>query len=88
MADTSGLSEDAGRVIRRFREAADWQREFGVDAIDTYCISWCEEPSHALEVLFLADQAGIVDLPGEPARPGRLVDDRRPGIYTDQSVLD
>ena len=62
--DTDGLSEDAERVVRLFRKAAEWQKEFGVDAIDTYCISWCEEPSHVLEVLFLADQAGIVDLPG------------------------
>ncbi|MFB6152448.1 MAG: phosphoenolpyruvate carboxylase [Haloarculaceae archaeon] len=64
MEDTAGLSEEAERVIRRFRETANWQREYGVDAIDTYCISWCEEPSHVLEVLFLGDQAGIVDLPG------------------------
>jgi len=64
MADTTGLSEDATRVLRRFRKTADWQNEFGVDAIDTYAISWCEEPSHVLEVLLLADQVGIVDLPG------------------------
>jgi len=64
MDDTEGLSDDSERVVRRFRKTADWQREFGVDAIDTYCISWCEESSHVLEVLFLADQAGIVDLPG------------------------
>ncbi|MFB6132345.1 MAG: phosphoenolpyruvate carboxylase, partial [Halanaeroarchaeum sp.] len=31
--------------------------------IDTYCISMTEEPSHVLEVLFLADQADVVDLP-------------------------
>jgi phosphoenolpyruvate carboxylase len=64
MEDTDGLSDDSARVIRRFRKLADWQREFGVDAIDTYAISWCEEASHVLEVLFLGDQAGIVDLPG------------------------
>jgi len=64
MEDDSGLSEDSTRVLRRFRKTADWQNEFGVDAIDTYAISWCEEPSHVLEVLFLADQVGIVDLPG------------------------
>ncbi|MEF8828242.1 MAG: phosphoenolpyruvate carboxylase [Haloarcula sp.] len=64
MEDTEGLSEDATRVLERFRAAADWQNEFGIDAIDTYAISWCEEPSHALEVLFLADQVDIVDLPG------------------------
>jgi phosphoenolpyruvate carboxylase len=52
------------RVLRRFDELATWQREHGVDAIDTYCISMTEEPSHVLEVLFLADQAGVVDLPG------------------------
>jgi len=64
ITDTTGLSEDTTRVMQRFEATAEWQKEFGVDAIDTYCISWCEEPSHALEVLFLADQAGIVDLPG------------------------
>ena len=64
MEAPDGLSDDGARVIRRFRKLADWQREFGVDAIDTYAISWCEEPSHVLEVLFLGDQAGIVDLPG------------------------
>ncbi|MFC7077738.1 phosphoenolpyruvate carboxylase [Haloarcula halophila] len=64
MENTDGLSEDSIRVLRRFRKTADWQNEFGVDAIDTYAISWCEEPSHVLEVLFLADQVGIVDLPG------------------------
>ncbi|MDS0221284.1 phosphoenolpyruvate carboxylase [Haloarcula sp. S1AR25-5A] len=64
MEDTEGLSDDSTRVLDRFRAAADWQNEFGIDAIDTYAISWCEEPSHALEVLFLADQVDIVDLPG------------------------
>jgi phosphoenolpyruvate carboxylase len=52
------------RVLRRFDALADWQREYGPDAVDTYCISMTEEPSHVLEVLFLADQAGVVDLPG------------------------
>ncbi|QSG08261.1 phosphoenolpyruvate carboxylase [Halapricum desulfuricans] len=64
ITDRAGLSDDAERVLRRFEEAANWQQEFGVDAIDTYAISWFEEPSHGLEVLFLGDQAGIVDLPG------------------------
>ncbi len=62
--DRANLSEDAARVLELFARTAEWQREFGVDAIDTYCISMCEEPSHVLEVLFLADQAGNVDLPG------------------------
>ena len=52
------------RVLHRFDALADWQREYGADAIDTYCISMTETPSHVLEVLFLADQAGVVDLPG------------------------
>jgi len=62
--DREGYSDEAERVLRRFEKTAEWQRDYGVDAIDTYCISWCEEPSHVLEVLFLADQAGIVELPG------------------------
>lgn len=58
------LAETATRVLRRFDRLAAWQREYGQDAIDTYCISMTEEPSHVLEVLFLADQAGVVALPG------------------------
>ena len=63
LSETAGLSETAERVLTRFDRLEDWQREYGVQAIDTYCISMCEEPSHVLEVLFLADQAGVVDLP-------------------------
>lgn len=54
---------DNVRVLRRFDALGDWQDEFGVEAIDTYCISMTEKPSHVLEVLFLADQAGAVSLP-------------------------
>ncbi len=57
------VSETAARVLRRFREFAEWQAEYGVQAIDTYCISMTEEPSHVLEVLFLADLVGVVTLP-------------------------
>ena len=60
---TDGLSETAARVFDRFDRLTDWQREYGVEAVDTYCISMTEEPSHVLEVLFLADQAGVVSLP-------------------------
>ncbi|WP_458189290.1 phosphoenolpyruvate carboxylase [Haladaptatus sp. NG-WS-4] len=62
--DTTGLSDTTARVLTLFSKTADWQREYGQKAIDTYCISMTEEASHVLEVLFLADQAGIVDLPG------------------------
>ncbi|SNR23412.1 phosphoenolpyruvate carboxylase [Halorubrum vacuolatum] len=61
--DPGDVSETAARVIRRFREFAGWQEEYGVQAIDTYCISMTEEPSHVLEVLFLADQVGVLTLP-------------------------
>jgi len=64
VSDRGDLSETADRVLELFERTAEWQGEFGVDAIDTYCISMCEEPSHVLEVLFLADQADIVELPG------------------------
>ncbi|MFB6140995.1 MAG: phosphoenolpyruvate carboxylase [Halosimplex sp.] len=64
LSDRDSVSDETARVLRRFEKTAEWQRDYGVDAIDTYAISWCEEPSHVLEVLFLADQAGIVDLPG------------------------
>jgi len=63
VTDTDGLGDTATRVLTRFDSLADWQREYGADAIDTYCISMAEEPSHVLEVLFLADQADVVDLP-------------------------
>ncbi|WP_418280651.1 phosphoenolpyruvate carboxylase [Halorubrum sp. DTA98] len=62
--DPGDVSETAERVLRRFRALADWQAEYGMQAIDTYCISMTEEPSHVLEVLFLADQVGVVSLPG------------------------
>jgi phosphoenolpyruvate carboxylase len=62
--DLEELDETAGRVLTRFDRLAEWQREYGTDAVDAYCISMCEEPSHVLEVLFLADQVDVVDLPG------------------------
>ena len=61
---TDECSETTARVLERFDTLADWQREYGADAIDTYCISMCEEPSHVLEVLFLTSEAGVVDVPG------------------------
>ncbi|WP_380679854.1 phosphoenolpyruvate carboxylase [Salinigranum sp. GCM10025319] len=61
--DPGDVSDIAERVLHRFSKLGDWQREYGVGAIDTYCISMTEEPSHVLEVLFLADQAGVVSLP-------------------------
>jgi phosphoenolpyruvate carboxylase len=63
VAAPGDVSETAARVLRRFDRLGEWQREFGVAAVDTYCISMTEEPSHAMEVLFLADQAGVVSLP-------------------------
>jgi phosphoenolpyruvate carboxylase len=63
-ADDDSLSDDARRVVRRFDHLTDWHERFGAEAIDAYCISMTEEPSHVLEVLFLADQADVVDLPG------------------------
>jgi len=57
------VSEAVAAVLELFDRLGDWQREYGIQAIDTYCISMTEEPSHVLEVLFLADQAGIVQLP-------------------------
>jgi phosphoenolpyruvate carboxylase len=64
VSDHDAYEGTPARVLRRFDALADWQREYGADAIDTYCISMTEEPSHVMEVLFLADQAGVVDLPG------------------------
>ncbi|WIV67673.1 phosphoenolpyruvate carboxylase [Natrialbaceae archaeon AArc-T1-2] len=63
LEDTDDLSEETARVLELFSRLADWQAEYGVDAIDTYCISMTEEPSHVLEALFLADQADVVSLP-------------------------
>ncbi|XVH32377.1 phosphoenolpyruvate carboxylase [Haloferacaceae archaeon DSL9] len=57
------VSETAARVLNRFVKLGEWQREYGVGAIDTYCISMTDEPSHVLEVLFLADQVGVASLP-------------------------
>ncbi|MFB6195101.1 MAG: phosphoenolpyruvate carboxylase, partial [Haloplanus sp.] len=63
LGDPGDVSETTARVCERFEALREWQREFGADAIDTYCISMTEEPSHVLEVLFLADQADVVSLP-------------------------
>ncbi|ADB63188.1 Phosphoenolpyruvate carboxylase (plasmid) [Haloterrigena turkmenica DSM 5511] len=63
LGETDGLTDDSTRVLELFDSLADWQTEYGVEAIDTYCISMTDEPSHVLEVLFLADQAGVVSLP-------------------------
>ncbi|WP_435346307.1 phosphoenolpyruvate carboxylase [Haloarchaeobius sp. HRN-SO-5] len=63
VTDREGFDDLPARVLRRFDCLADWQAEFGTQAIDTYCISMTDEPSHVLEVLFLADQAGVVQLP-------------------------
>ena len=57
------VTETTTRVLNRFDELSAWQDEYGSQAIDTYCISMTEEPSHVLEVLFLADQVGVVSLP-------------------------
>jgi len=63
LGEPGDVSETTARVCERFEALRRWQREYGADAIDTYCISMTEEPSHVLEVLFLADQADVVDLP-------------------------
>jgi phosphoenolpyruvate carboxylase len=64
LEDQEDVSDDAARVLERFDRLADWQEEYGIEAIDTYAISMTDEPSHVIEVLFLADQAGVVELPG------------------------
>jgi phosphoenolpyruvate carboxylase len=64
VADTRDVSDTAARVLDRFESLSEWHEEYGVQAIDTYAISMTDEPSHVLEVLFLADQADVVELPG------------------------
>jgi phosphoenolpyruvate carboxylase len=63
VAEPGAVSDTAARVLTRFDCLGEWQSEYGVSTIDTYCISMTEEPSHVMEVLFLADQAGVVHLP-------------------------
>ncbi|MFB6269560.1 MAG: phosphoenolpyruvate carboxylase [Halobacterium sp.] len=63
LADHDGVDDETARVLGRFDALADWHREYGPEAIDAYCISMTEQPSHVLEVVFLADQAGVVSLP-------------------------
>ncbi|MEY7848300.1 phosphoenolpyruvate carboxylase [Natrarchaeobius sp. A-rgal3] len=63
LTETDGLSDASARVLTLFDCLGDWHTEYGVEAIDTYAISMTDEPSHVLEVLFLADQAGVVSLP-------------------------
>ncbi|PSQ25862.1 phosphoenolpyruvate carboxylase [Halobacteriales archaeon QS_9_68_17] len=64
VADTRDVSDTAARVLDRFESLSEWHEEYGVQAIDTYAISMTDEPSHVLEVLFLADQTDVVELPG------------------------
>ncbi len=64
LEDLTGLSESVKRVCTLFESLATWHRRFGDEAVDRYCISGVERPSQVLEVLFLADQADVVDLPG------------------------
>ncbi|MCH7661197.1 MAG: phosphoenolpyruvate carboxylase [Euryarchaeota archaeon] len=61
--EEAAISDIARTVLELFARLADWQTEYGDDAIDTYAISMTEEPSHVLEVLFLAEQAGVIALP-------------------------
>jgi phosphoenolpyruvate carboxylase len=63
LGEREAFTEETAVVLERFDRLADWHEEFGPSSIDTYCISMTEEPSHVLEVLFLADQAGVVDYP-------------------------
>ncbi|MFC6835564.1 phosphoenolpyruvate carboxylase [Halomarina ordinaria] len=63
LTDTEDCDEATTRVFERFARLADWHAEYGPEAVDAYCISMTEEASHVLEVLFLADQAGAVELP-------------------------
>ncbi|ELY39790.1 phosphoenolpyruvate carboxylase [Natronorubrum tibetense] len=63
LSKTEDLSDSSAKVLDLFANLGDWQTEYGVHAIDTYAISMTDEPSHVLEVLFLADQAGVVSLP-------------------------
>ncbi|NHN47177.1 phosphoenolpyruvate carboxylase [Halostella sp. JP-L12] len=64
VSDTRDVSDTAARVLDRFESLSEWHEEYGVQAIDTYAISMTDEPSHVLEVLFLADQADVIELPG------------------------
>ncbi len=63
LGDREEFESGVRTVLERFDRLADWHAEFGPESVDAYCISMTEEPSHVLEVLFLADQAGVVDLP-------------------------
>ncbi len=37
-SETDELSADSARVFELFDSLADWQTEYGIEAIDTYCI--------------------------------------------------
>lgn len=61
---TEDIPDEISDVCARFVRLADWHRQFGVESIRAYCISMVDRASHVLEVLFLADQADVVELPG------------------------
>ncbi len=64
LTDRTGLEESTARVCELFERLADWHRRFSPEAVDRYAVAGVEAPSEVLEVLFLADQADVVDLPG------------------------
>jgi phosphoenolpyruvate carboxylase len=59
------LGEETTRVLNTFRAVRTIQAEMGELAAGTYIVSMTTEPDDVLRVLFLAREAGLVDLASE-----------------------
>jgi phosphoenolpyruvate carboxylase len=60
--DGSAMSERTRETLDVFRSVGRIQDEFGIEALDTYIVSFTTAPSDILCVLYLASVTGLVDL--------------------------
>jgi phosphoenolpyruvate carboxylase len=58
------LSDQGQETLAVFRTIAEMQAEMGREAVDTYIVSFTQDVSDLLAVLFLASVNGLVELPG------------------------
>jgi len=58
-AAADALSDEARRLLSLLRRVGELRRRFGPDAIATWVISMCHAPADAVEVMQLAEAAGL-----------------------------
>jgi phosphoenolpyruvate carboxylase len=67
---TTSLSDDGTETLATFHSIREAQRRYGRQVIESYIISMTESPSHVLEAVVLAREAGLVDLSQDMATIG------------------